>query len=671
MSAAVHEAGPGPFADHEALLASASRAPAGAAADASTWWVLRVVLPALLTAAVVADAVIWTEVSAPCSPADPCTWPGPVAVLEGLLLASTALAWVVPVVGLPLAAASGAAYALVSYEVGDPLLLVLLAPAVQVAAGLAGAVLAVRSRAARRGLGAALPTRAATGVLPVRGREVLAVRGLVVTDLLAVAALLAAVALGGWWTAQQARLAEHLAVAEPAVVEVVAVDDWDWLVEVELPGGQTVVLDDTYEPLDHSPGDRLPALVDLSGPEPWVSLDGEPEEESGWLLLAAAALALGLPLAASRARVLRRRRALLRDGGRLWRTTSVPAESGAAVLLPELGLRLPVARTTPVDEVLDGVGLARHGAWADTRLREAVAPDEDDDPLGAAEQRGFAAAWRGDADPDLLDDEAADDLEAAEPTVLVGDPHLGGVALAVTADLVLVPCGALAPMSPSDREWAEGFAASPDGAVLADGEGLDRHGLPGRPVAPLPGSGPLLTAAGPLDRLDLSLPRRRRLLALSLLLVPVAVWLALDPLVEEGGAGVLDVLWPFLALGVPALGGLAASRARVRCEQEGVLVRDAGLVRRLAWSDVVGARVVDGEVVLALGVDADGDLEAVGGRPPAGLGAARAAGLAERWRRDARDAPAGPGLRPDPVVALAAVVHVALAAAVLAHHLAG
>lgn len=55
------------------------------------------------------------------------------------------------------------------------------------------------------------------------------------------------------------------------------------------------------------------------------------------------------------------------------------------------------------------------------------------------------------------------------------------------------------------------------------------------------------------------------------------------------------------------------------------------------WSGVIGARVVDDEVVLAFGLDEAGDVVAAGGRPERGR-AAEVAVTAEEWRRAA---PAG------------------------------
>ena len=83
------------------------------------------------------------------------------------------------------------------------------------------------------------------------------------------------------------------------------------------------------------------------------------------------------------------------------------------------------------------------------------------------------------------------------------------------------------------------------------------------------------------------------------------------------------------------------------------------------WSAAAGVRVIGDDVVVAFGVDDDGDLDAIAG-PPVGLPVASAAGLAERWRLDAGAVvpDGGPTRRTvDPVVGGGVVLYALLAGA--------
>ncbi|ROP43992.1 hypothetical protein [Pseudokineococcus lusitanus] len=676
---------PGRAAEHARLLADLPSATPGPLAT-RPWWVLRVVVPALLTALVVADVAVSEVVGTPCTPASPCVWAASTDVVDGVHLAGLLLTWLQPLVGLPVLAV-GAVGSLLAYrEAGDPLVWSAPVAAQALGAALVWAALVLRPTGRPDG-----PARR----LPVHGREVLVTRGLGPRGALVVVALVVAAAAGGWWWHSRGGLAEHLARAEPVVVEVVAVDDEDLTVDVEVPGVTGVVV---LEPLeDHAVGDRLPALVDRGGEETWVSLDEEPVRADDALVLAAGAAAAGLVAGLVPAlRTRRRRRQLLLDGGPAWRTSSVPSEDGDAVLLPALGLRLPLAEPSGPDgtleEVLEAVGLLHHEVYRDTTMREPV-PDDDgphrdadggedgrqphdegddgdrddgdgddgdgddgdededeDDPAWTALQQDFAAAWRGE-----VGSTAPDDL--AQPTVLLGGDRPGGLAVAVTEDHVLVPSGPLAPLTLGDHRWLRLLADAP--------RHLDGHGLPGRPGGPLPH--PVRGVDEDEEPLvvDLGTSAARRLLAVSVVLVPLGLWLAV---VVQPWQGWQDAVWP-ITLGVPGVGGLAASRRRVRCDRDGVVARDGGLERRLGWDDVVGTRVVEDDVLLGVGVDLDEDVDAVGGRAPTGLGAERAARLVERWRRDA-----GASSRPDagvhldrPVAAAAALAAVVALAVPVVH----
>lgn len=588
----------------------------------------------------------------PCSPVDPCV-PEPWSALQtGLLPGVAVLVWLVPSIGLPAAAVLGVA----------DLVGLLLVPedAFMTSLLVAAFVVAVVSTLLER----------------------LVSRGWGVVEVLVLLLVVASVGLTVFFGVLTARIQAREGRAQDASVRVVAVDEEDWVLTVELADGDRAdvgVLDtDPY-----AVGDRLPAgVLPADGPaaQPWVSLRAEPQEEDGWLLVAGSAGALGLGLALRRWVSLRARRRLLHEGGPVWVTLASPDDDGAHVELPGLGLRARFARTSPADGVLASVGLLRQSSITgeddelgpqELRGLDVGSPAFDDGLARLTErehaeeremvaevtamQSAFAVAWREARLPDGWDDEDSDTRDDdwlgsrmpapvrpshSERVLVVGDPRPGGHVVVVTHDSLIAPFTPLEAGPPSLSKLLEWWRARrrtwlpPDhgphaGARVTrdahglDADGLDETGLPGVPAQTR--CSPAVTVA-PDEVAHLRPSPWRRAGWAVLLVVPAAFWLVLSETPAWWTAA-----WSLFGLGGFLLWGMSYAVSGVQLRRDGVQVRGGFLVDQHAWSGVVGARVVDGDVVLAFGLDEDGDVVAAGGRPDRGS-AAEVAVLAEQWR---------------------------------------
>ncbi|WP_380166385.1 hypothetical protein [Jannaschia sp. R86511] len=617
-----------------------------------------------------------------CSVAEPCLPTPWWSLLEGLLLGATVAAWLTPGTGLPLAGLATLPFVLDYAVLGELGTVAGAAALAQLVVGLTGSWL-VWSQRRRR-----LPdTR--SGRLPLHGRDVLASRGVGTMELSVLVALAVVVGLIGWFLFLGLDTRAHLSRAQPTAVEVVAVDDYDWLLEVRVPGVAGASDVGVYDVKEFAVGDLVPARVDTTVQPAWVSLDTQPVEHDGWLVLAGVAAALSITVGADRASALRRRHRLLTVGGPVWSTTATPGGDGLWLLLPELGLRAPLVRALPPDELLEGLGLLRHEVTADPLGREPVdEPAESVESVESEEaerlrQEEFAAAWRGNWMPESdLDDDLDDDLDefrdfdersspVIEPVLIVGDPRAGGMVVAITPDVVLAPHGPLLPMSPFDSRRLAAATDRPDeararrtdhGSPEAEPD-VDAAGLPGSVAVPLPaGAEPRGQDGRRVEEIQLALPRWRKLAALALLLLPGAFWLTADAsLPPEEQLTWFQSVGVLFGAGSAAFGGLAFARASTRLRADGVHSAAHEFVVVQPWQDVVGVRVIDGDVVVAFGVDDDGDLDALGG-PPLRLGTAVAAGLAATWHAAAADQDAPPARRAvDPLVGGGVVLY-ALAA---------
>ncbi len=657
----------------------ATALPAGARAGAlggtGWWWVLRALLPAALTAALLLEYAFLSDSG--CTVEEPCAPMPGWSLLDGLQVGATAAVWLVPGVGLPLSVVTSLPWVVDYALLGESGTASGVAAMARLAVAVAGSWLVLRLR--HRPLPPAM-----SGRLPARGRDVLASRGLGTVELGVVLALVAVAGLLGWFAYLQADTRAHLSRAEAVEVEVVAVDEVDWVLEVRVPGVGGFSEVGVYDAESYDVGDRVPAHVDGTAEPAWVSLDQEPVEHDGWLVLAGALAALTVAVGTGRLSALRRRRRLLTEGGLVWSTTAAPGGDGSRVLLPELGLRAPLVRSLPADGLLEDIGLLRHEATADPLGREPVEEAEDgsEEEEDQLRQQEFAAAWRGERlptlgsgpdGPDGPDDPVGAD--AVGPVLLIGDPRPGGVVVVVTADVVLAPHGSLLPMSPldvrhlrsgvevdSDRTAGDG----PDDDTREDHDRYDAAGLPGSVAVPLPaGAEPGGADGRSVSEVQLAGPWWRLLAAASLLLLPAAFWLTAD-----GSLPPEEQLTWFQSVGVlsgggsVAFAGLAFARSSTRLRSDGVHLAANGFVVMHPWQAVAGIRVIDEDVVVAFGVDDDGDLDAVGG-PPVGLDTAPAAGLAERWRLGAGTGSPADAPRPrrtvDPVVGGGVVLY-ALAA---------
>lgn len=515
--------------------------------------------------------------------------------------------------------------------------------------------------------------RASTGRLPARGRDVLASRGLGAVEVAVVLGLAAAGGLLGWYLLLQADTRAHLARSQPAEVEVVAVDEVGWLVEVRSPGagGRSEV--GVHDVEAYRVGDRVPARVDATVVPSWVSLDAEPVEHDGWLFLAGASLASSSAVGAARLSALRRRRHLLVHGGPVWTTSMTPGADGTSVLFPTLGLRAPLVRHAPADGLLEEVGLLRHEVTADALGREPVEAGTGSAEEERLRQEEFAAAWRGERTPEPGQDLGdPDDPWTSRQVLLLGDPRPGGVVVAVAPEAVLAPYSSLVPVSALEA-WrlrcaevtGEGRQAA--GEQSDDLDGYDAAGLPGWAAVPLPAG---LEPRGPdgrrVDEVELAVPWWRRLAVVALVLVPGVFWLTADgSLPPEEQLSWFQSVGAFSVAGSLAFGGLALARSSTRLLVDGVRMAADGFVVLHPWHAVAGVRVIGHDVVVAFGVGDDGDLDGVGG-PPVGLDAPTAGGLVERWRQAAGAGSADDAPRPrrtvDPVVGGAVVLYVLAAA---------
>lgn len=633
--------------------------------------VQRVLLPLLWTAmyALVLLGAETTEWE-PCNVGEPCA-PDPWSALQlGLLVGAALLVWSAPTLGLPVAAVLG---------VYDLVLLALYPEPLPIAAPLVGGflvavvgtVLQVRARRVP------LPPTAVSDRLPIEGRHRLVSRGWGAVEVAAVLLLVASLVPAAVYGVLTARIHDRETRAQDATVRVVAIDEENWVLTVETPGGERTDVG-VLDPQPYAVDDRLPALVlPADGPDaqPWVSLRAEPVEEDGWLVLSGAAAALGLGLGWRRWSSLRSRARLLREGGPVWVSLATPDDDGAHVHLDTLRLKARHARTSPVDDLLSEVGLLRQRVGAEDNEADDVPPelrgidpgspefDEAVQRLEEAEERelaadvavvqaAFALAWREarlpagwDDDAETTDDEwlaarlpAPPQQGEAERVLLVGDPRPGGQVLVVTHDSLVGPFTPLEAGLPRLSRLLDWWAARrrtwlpPEAGSIGrtgDGEdGLDATGLPGVPSSYL--SAAVLPATAHEVQLRPS-PWRRAGWAV-LLAVPLAFWLVLSEPTDWWSAA-----WLLLGAAGILLTGLSYAVSGVRIGPYGVVVRGGFMVDVHPWSGVIGARVVDDEVVLAFGLDEAGDVVAAGGRPERGR-AAEVAVTAEEWRRAA---PAG------------------------------
>ncbi|WP_336923898.1 hypothetical protein [Aquipuribacter sp. SD81] len=637
-------------------LARAARPLTGADAAAIRrralpWWAGRVAVPALVTALLVLEYVLSGDGPA-CTVDDPCLAAPGSSFVEGLQVGAAVALWLLPRVGAPVTALAALGYWAGIYLAVDgepasvPALLCLGQAAV------AGVSWAWQVRARR----APLPPRGPRVRLPADGRTRLVSTGLGTLEVAAVLAGLLAVGLAGWWVLADARTDARDARAEVVDVTVVSVDDVDWFAVVRVPGSGTVEVP-LWDLEGVEPGARLPARVDASRDPVHVSLVSQPVEHDGWLWLSGVVATLALSLAAHRVGPLRRRARLLRHGGPVWSLTG--GADDVLVVLPSLGLAAPFSRVLPTDGLLAATGLLHQELDEESAsaLEQDLAAEE------RADREDFAAAWRGEPrahDADDLDD--LDDLGGPHGDVLVlGDPRPGGVVVVVLPDAVVAPFAPLSALSPVLADGLDagqaGHAglAGPDGPVGVDLD-LDPDGadLPGRPVEPAPVGVPLLGPHGRVGTVVLRQSPWRWLWAASALLLLVP-WVLVTDWVWPGEPG--DEVGWFEAVGVFAAGlafgtgGLARARTRVVLDAAGVHVRDGYLWRSTQWWAVVGVRVADDDVLVALGLDDEGVPEVVGGAAPPGLRATAVAAAAERRRVDAtlaRGDAAGTG-RPAPV----------------------
>lgn len=268
------------------------------------------------------------------------------------------------------------------------------------------------------------------------------------------ATVLALLGLGllGWYAHVVHTEGGHLAAAGQVTGRVVAVDDEDGSITVEVststgPRRVTLGVLDTWA---YPPGGTTPVLLD-SGDPTWARLVAEPQDATGWEsaglgVLLLAALVAGRGLQARRARQ------------RLWagecpalRVWVVPDEAGDAVVFADDGARPDVATASPVaslrlawapEEAGDGDDGLSDAMVAAGGHPLQVAGEADDDEWDLATQASFGRAWRG--------EEQTDDVEPfhpsgpeLEPAVLLGSLRDRGWALLLTENDVLQPSGPL------------------------------------------------------------------------------------------------------------------------------------------------------------------------------------------------------------------------------------
>jgi len=106
------------------------------------------------------------------------------------------------------------------------------------------------------------------------------------------AAVLTGIALTMTYQHRMSAKQDHLRQARPLDAVVLAVDNSNYTVDLQVADLVGPVTLDVYSPGRYRVGQEVPVLADFTGDTPWVRLVAEPEDPSAWLSLAILALLL-------------------------------------------------------------------------------------------------------------------------------------------------------------------------------------------------------------------------------------------------------------------------------------------------------------------------------------------------------------------------------------------